>query len=111
MLKTLCLSLGVAALFLLGSPTPSHAVCTITGSVVDLDVYDDTLPTLHRVRVRQTGLSSIYFYADTADDDLVEVAWQAMSNKNWITIQGDAASCPTTGGARFIGRIRYLLTR
>ena len=54
--------------------------------------------------------SGITYYGYSYNDKVTSTAGAAQSNNANTTIQGDAASCPTTGSARFIGQVTTVYT-
>jgi hypothetical protein len=90
-------------------PFASHAVCTQSGHVERVTAYNDGISTYHYIYLRNSALANIWWYTRTSDDEMAEMATSALTGTTRVTIQGDVASCPTTGGGRYMGNQRYLV--
>jgi len=91
-------------------PLASNAVCTQSGHVERVTAYDDVVTGAnHYIYFRNSALTNVYWYVYTTDDEMVEIATDALTSTTRVTIQGDAATCPTTGSARNAGHLRYLI--
>ena len=107
-MKKLILSLSIAfsSFFL---PAISHAVCTQSGSIVRVTAYADGVSNNMYVYLKTTALSTLYYYCITTDDNLAEIATDALTSVTHVSIQGDTASCSTTGTGRSMGNCRYIV--
>lgn len=102
MLKKLLLPV-VLALALAGYPAPSHALCVKIGTIISVDVGEEGQ--FHTVRLRTGALSDHYWFAVTPDHDFINALIGFMMGQKQVDLAGDAASCPTSGSARFMGTI------
>jgi hypothetical protein len=104
MKKLLFLFIIVAMVFTF--PLVSNATCTKYGQVVRVTAYADGYGTYHYIYMKTSALSSVYFYARTSDDEMAEMATQALTNTIRVAIQGTAATCPSSG---WLGTLRYIV--
>lgn len=106
-MKKLALSALVVAGML---PLTSNAVCTQTGHVERVTAYDDSLGNAyHYIYIRNSALTNYFWSIRTTDDEMAEIAADALTSTTRVSVQGDAATCPTTGTGRFMGNLRYLI--
>jgi len=91
-------------------PLASNATCTQSGHVERVTAYDDAVTGVyHYIYIRNSALSNIYWSVRTTDDEMAEIATDALTSTTRVTIQGDIATCPTTGSGRYVGNLRYLI--
>jgi hypothetical protein len=58
---------------------------------------------------RTDAVSTIIWFANTTDPELSRAITAAVSAHNRVFVQGDAASCPTTGVFRFMGNVTIIV--
>ena len=104
MKKFLFLFAIVFILFVL--PLAAHAACYKTGSVVRVTARDDSYTSTHYIYIKTSALSSVYFYVWTTDDNMAEIACQALLNKTRVRIRGSATYCPSSGS---MGRLHEII--
>ena len=104
MKKLLFLFIVVAMVFTF--PLVSHATCTKYGQVVRVTAYADGIGTYHYIYMKTSALSSVYFYTRTSDDEMAEMATQALTNTIRVAINGAYSVCPSSG---YIGTLRYIV--
>ena len=88
-------------------PLAANAVCTKYGTVVRVTNYADGYGTYHYIYMRTSALSSVFFYVRTADDNMAEIANNALTSQVRVAIQGTYSSCPKSG---YFGTLRYIIT-
>lgn len=52
--------------------------------------------------------NSYYYYMRTTSDKILSTAANAHTDSSRVNVYGDAASCPTTGTARYMGNATYV---
>ena len=105
-LRRTMLSLTAAVLL---SPIAVQATCIVTGPIVRVTAYDDSSSTTGcYIYQRNSALASYYYYTVTTDDDMCSNAVVAATTAVDVQIVGNAASCPTTGTARYAGTLNYI---
>lgn len=105
MKKLLLSALLVVGMF----PLASSAVCNQSGFVERVTAYNDGVGTYHYIYLRNAALRNYYWRIRTTDDEMAVMAATALTSKTHVSIQGDAATCPTTGTNRYIGNLRNLI--
>lgn len=88
-------------------PLIASATCYKTGHIERVTAYANSYGTYHYIYFRTSALSNVVWYTYTADDMMAEIASNALSNATHVGIQGNAASCPPSGGS--IGQLNYLI--
>ncbi len=102
MLKKLLLPV-VLALALAGYPAPSHADCIKTGTIIQIVVDDADGNQVHSVNLRTGALDDHFWFAQTSDHDFVNALIGFMIGQKQVRLQGNVASCATSGDERNIG--------
>jgi hypothetical protein len=106
-LKSAILALTAGILLL---PMAAQATCTVNGPVVRVTTYDDSYTSTGCYIYMRTGaLSSYYYYAYSYDDNMCTNAVIAATTGVDAYAQGNASSCPSSGGSRGMGQLRYLI--
>ena len=106
-LRRTMLSLTAAVLL---SPIAVQATCTVTGPIVRVTTYDDNYSSTGcYIYQRNSALATFYYSTITTDDDMCSNAVVAATTGVDVQMQGNAASCPTTGTARNAGTLNYLI--
>lgn len=90
-------------------PLASNATCAQGGFVERVTAYNDGVGTYHYIYMRNSALTNYWWYTRTTDDEMAVMASTALTSKTRVSIQGDAATCPTTGTGRYMGNMRYML--
>ena len=105
-LRRTMLSLTAAVLL---SPIAVQATCTVIGPIVRVTTWDDSSSSTGcYIYQRNSALASYYYYTATTDDDMCSNAVVAATTAVDVQIVGNAASCPTTGTARYAGTLNYI---
>jgi hypothetical protein len=97
-----------AAAFALASTAPfsAHAVCVQAGTAVSHFQF----PGAASFIVAPNSFDGIFYFCSVFDPQLNAAAVAAASNRNRVVVQGDIASCPTTGQPfRFMGNCSSIL--
>lgn len=89
-------------------PLAANATCTKAGIVVRVTSYADGIGG-HWIYMRTSALSSVYYRVYTTDDNMAEIAHNALTSQTRVSIQGSASTCPTTGTSRNMGTLRYIV--
>jgi len=109
----------IVGVSLLAGAAGADATCTIRGKVRQVystletaDSYASKGYTYVIIAPLEDLLTSsgILYYGYSYNDKFTSTVAAAQSNNANTTIQGDAASCPTTGSARFIGQVTTVYT-
>jgi hypothetical protein len=110
-MKSFCKHAAMASLaILVVAPMAASATCTITGPIVRVTAYADSYSaTGCSIYVRPSALATFYYSAITNDDDMCSNAVVAATTGVDATVQGDTASCPTTGTNRSMGALNYII--
>ena len=90
-------------------PLAANATCTKSGIVVRVTDYADGVGSYHYIYMKTSALSTIYYYTRTTDDNMAEIANNALTSQVRVTIQGDRSTCLTTGTGRYQGNLRYII--
>ena len=87
-------------------PLAANAACTKYGTVVRVTNYADGYSTYHYIYMKTSPLSSIYFHVRTDDDNMVEIANNALTSQVRVAIRGSSTSCPISG---YFGNLQYIV--
>lgn len=109
MKKNLFLFAIAFIIFTFTFPLAANALCAKSGTVVRVTAYADGYGTYHFIYMKTSPLSQFYYRAQTADDNMVEIANNALTSQTRVTIQGNARTCPTSGTGRDMGILRYII--
>ena len=92
-------------------PVAAQASCGKTGPIVRVTNYDDSYSSRACYIYMRSGgpLTSYYNYTRTNDDNICTTASIAATSGVDTTVRADASSCPTSGTARFMGELSYLI--
>lgn len=92
------------------SPIAAQAACAISGPIARVTTYDDSYSSTGcYIYQRDSALASYYYYSNSSDDDMCSNAVVAMTTGVDVAMSGNAASCPTTGTARYMGNLNYMI--
>ena len=106
-LRRTLLSLTAAALL---SPIAVQATCTVTGPIVRVSTYADNFSSTGCfIYQRNSALATYYYFTISTDDDICSNAVVAATTGVDVQMQGNAASCPTTGTGRNAGTLNSLI--
>jgi hypothetical protein len=88
----------------------AQATCTINGPIVRVTTYADAYTSTGcYIYIRTSALSSFYYYSRSTDDNICTNAVVAATTGVDTTLQGNTASCPTSGTSRYQGDTNYLV--
>jgi len=97
------LAIGIMGLV----PMTAEAVCSVNGYVDKVSAKPSTA--VSNVFVRRNSLGGTLWKGSTSDTRVVSAALDAVTNRAYVKIEGNATGCPTTGTIRIIGTINKLI--
>ncbi len=104
-MKKLVICILAGVLLLSG---PVAAECLIAGTLVRVDILDETRKDKHTLYVRESQLDPHVYSFDTSNE-IIAVASMALVLSFKVEIQGDEFSCPSFGQDRFGGILERLI--
>jgi hypothetical protein len=97
-MATLTLVVGI---FTFGS---ANATCTKQGYIIRVTTFPGSSNTT--VYLRTSALATGYFYGFSTDAKIADAALSALTNRTYVSMQGNIASCPTSGN---VGTLNYIV--
>ena len=110
MKKFLFLIAIASIIFTFTFPLSANAWCTKSGTVIRVTNRADGVGSWHSIYMRDATLRSYYYWTRTTDDEMAEIANNALTSQVRVTIQGNRSYCPTSGTSRYMGTLRYIIT-
>ena len=87
---------------------PAVAECLIAGTIVRVDVLDETRKDVHTLYVRESQLDPHLYSFDTSNELIAVASMALVSMQVKVEMQGDEFSCPAFGQDRFGGNLERL---
>ena len=103
------LFLFAIAFILFSLPLAAYATCSKSGTVVRVTARDDVYSSNHHIYIRTSALSSVYYSVWTRDDNMAEIASEALTSQTRVSIRGDATTCPSSSTGGSMGRLQYIV--
>ena len=101
--------LGALAVMMVGYQSPAAAACSVTGTLVRVEMNSGGRNTQHTIYLKQLKTDAFYYTARTNVYDLVSAATTLVALQSRVSITSDANACPSSGTSRDIGKLRTLV--
>lgn len=110
MKKILFLFAIASIIFTFTFPLAANAYCTKAGIVVRVTDYADGYGG-HYIYMRTSALNSVFYRVYTSDDNMAEIANNALTSQTRVSIRGNRGTCPggACGAMRDMGTLMYIV--